>query len=332
MLRTIHYSPTASSTDSSLRSELDQGEILSLLESPVGLLWVDIQNRSQENHSLLKNTFKLHQLVIDDILDEDHIPKVDDWGPYLYIVLSTISVENHRDFALNSSRLDVVMHAGSLLTIHDGPISPLESIWSAAQADQDGLTYGPVYLLYQIANTILNDYSVAIERIMERYEFLKAQVIHRPVKETLEAIIDLKESLLLFRRKLGGLQAVFNKLTQDDYRFIDQRSKVYLRDVHEHLNRILLSSETILELTNDLQTIYLSGLIDRSNSIIKPLVIVGMIVLPLMCIFGFFSMNFFISNQPITALVGRPVFVLLFIIMLAFPFLVFWFLRRQGWL
>src|SRR5271157_5140597 len=55
-----------------------------------GTLWVDIENAesasTREAETLLREDFGFHALAVEDAIDESHIPKIDDWGEYIYLV------------------------------------------------------------------------------------------------------------------------------------------------------------------------------------------------------------------------------------------------------
>src|SRR4030065_1229551 len=86
MIRAIYFSK-----DETLRTDLDMMEIAFVLQGLEGLLWVDFQgNPPEKDKEILSETFGFHPLAIDDALEEAHVPKIDDWGKYLYIVLHAV--------------------------------------------------------------------------------------------------------------------------------------------------------------------------------------------------------------------------------------------------
>jgi magnesium transporter len=331
MMRALHFTPAQAQIEASLRADLDNNEILTIMGKPSGLLWVDLEGRSQEYRPMMESTFQLHPLAIDDALKEAHIPKIDDWGPYLYIVLHVLDVNSHGDIQLEAHRLDVFLHSHSILTLHDSALTSLERVWTAAQVDTDILNYGPVFLLYRLAEAILDTYSAVGEWMNERVEKLKNQVFEPRLGDPLEEIIDLKRNLLVLQSSLGPQREVFKQLINEDYRFVDQRSRVYFRDIDDHLIRLAQTADMLLDQVDGLLSAHQALTSTRLSMQVKTLTLIVTIFLPLACIFGFFGMNFFITSQPISALVSRPIFVLVFLLVLALPFLVWW-LRRRGWL
>jgi magnesium transporter len=58
------------------------------LREPHGVLWVDFDAAlPSEVEPLLRDPFGFHVLAIDDALRQTHVPKIDDWGDYIYASL-----------------------------------------------------------------------------------------------------------------------------------------------------------------------------------------------------------------------------------------------------
>ena len=70
------------------------------LHDHLGTVWIDIDdpgaadNRGVE--ALLRDVFHFHPLAIEDALHDTHIPTIDDWGSYLYMVFSSIDFDPGR--------------------------------------------------------------------------------------------------------------------------------------------------------------------------------------------------------------------------------------------
>jgi len=331
-MRSIHYTPTDVHQEASTKSALEMQEISAILENPSGLLWVDLNSRSTDHAAMLEQVFHLHQLAINDALYEKHLPKIDDWGPYLYVVLYAMSFPQDLNSDLETYRLDSFLTSKSLLTIHESSMPALEKVWTSALSDDQYLNFGAVYLLYRLADEIINSYSPVVDKIEDWIEILQDQVFSNPSKDTLENIINLKHHILKLQRTLGPQREVFYKLTHSDYRFIDQRSQVYFRDIDDHLQRLYQLSESLWEMASDLLYTFLSVVNNQMNQVIKVLTIIATLFLPLSCVVGFFGMNFFLPTQPITSLVGRLMFVFVLLFILIFPIVTLLVLRRIKWI
>lgn len=88
MIRSLYYT-----AQGDLHIDLEIDQLNKALADAEGLLWVDFENtRPEDDEPILSQVFGFHPLAIDDALQESHVPKVDDWGEYLYIVLQAITL------------------------------------------------------------------------------------------------------------------------------------------------------------------------------------------------------------------------------------------------
>src|SRR4051794_35416050 len=69
-------------------------QIRAAVDDAEGQVWIDIHdpesNSSKTPETLLRDVFKFHPLAVEDALKETHVPKVDDWGGYLYVVFHSL--------------------------------------------------------------------------------------------------------------------------------------------------------------------------------------------------------------------------------------------------
>jgi magnesium transporter len=68
MIRTLYYSP-----DNKLQIDLETDEIIAVLKSEAGLLWMDFEATAADlDEKLLTELFGFHPLAVDDALQETH--------------------------------------------------------------------------------------------------------------------------------------------------------------------------------------------------------------------------------------------------------------------
>ena len=94
-----------------------------------GTVWVDIEDlESKENaraEAILREVFGFHELAIEDALKETHVPKVDDWGDYLYLVFHTIDFDPDSDH-VRLHELDIFLGLNYVVTYHTETLEFLE--------------------------------------------------------------------------------------------------------------------------------------------------------------------------------------------------------------
>ncbi len=278
-----------------LRTDVQPAELASLRADPGVMLWVDLMPANGEEQAaerMLLEQFGFHVLAVDDALRETHVPKVDDWREYLYIVLHAVRFEPTTR-RLHTHELDAFVGKNYLVTHHSEPIASLETIWTGTNREPRRLAEGADNLLYQIADAIVADYMPLVDQFDDWVDEVESEILRRPTPQTLHRVLRQKRRLVAMRRSLSALREVLNKLARDDYAVIDPRDRVYFRDVYDHVVRLYEIVESMRDLVSGSLDTYLSVTSNRTNDIMKTLTIVNVIFLPISFLAGFWGMNFF---------------------------------------
>ena len=161
MIRSLFYSP-----GKPVRTDIPPPEFTRLLRDRKGLLWVDFFNEPPAGAEPILLDFGFHPLAIDDVLQETHTPKIDDWGDYIYLVLNMMNYKRVEGiFESNIDELDIFLGRNYVITHHDQPMAAIEDTWSACQRDQRHVQDGPDHLLYRIIDSLVMGYMPLVEEI-----------------------------------------------------------------------------------------------------------------------------------------------------------------------
>ncbi|MDI6694397.1 MAG: magnesium/cobalt transporter CorA [Anaerolineales bacterium] len=326
MLRTM-YLPA----QGALRTGLEPIDIAFALQDPYGLFWVDFEGMAPEEcQPMLLNTFGFHPLAVDDALEESHFPKLDDWGKYLYIVLHTPrSTPENR---LETLELDIFLGDNFIVTHHDAPIEAVQKVWSSIERDPRYLRGGPDHVLYRLADETASATMLAVELLDDETDAIEAEVFERPKPILVERIFAIKRSMLHLRRIIAPQREVLNKLARDEFQMIDEKDRIYFRDVYDHYVRLYEIIESVRDLVSGTLDTYLSVTNNRMNDIMKTLTLITTFFMPISFVAGFFGMNFFATPDPLTEWMTRPMFVLAGVLMVAMPAAMYIWMRRMGWM
>jgi len=328
MIRSLYYSP-----GQSIRKDIPPQEFPELIQNRRGLLWVDFTSEPPETSLPVLESFRFHPLAIDDALLETHVPKLDDWGNYLYIVLNYMDVkENGNTWQTEVDELDIFLGQNYIVTHHDYPITAIEETWEACDRDPRNTQNGADHLLYKITDRLVAEYMPTVEKIDAAIDQIEDQVFARPSPRTLEKLFVLKRVLLAMRRILLPQREVLNKLARDDYRVIDPKDRIFFRDIYDHLVRLHDLNESLRDLVSGALDTYLSVINNRMNEVMKTLTIITTLFMPLTFLTGFFGMNFFEALGLMKAWTTTPVFYVVLAINILMPIGMYIWMRRRMWL
>jgi magnesium transporter len=327
MIRSLYYAP-----GQPIQKGLPPKEFPKLIQNQKGLLWIDFVSEPPEASLPILQDFKFHPLAIDDALQETHIPKIDDWGEYLYIVLNYMNTEKNGDaWETEVDELDIFLGKNYIITHHDHPIAAVDETWEACDRDARNVQGGADHLLYKIADNLVAGYMPAVEKIDDAIDLIEDQIFDRPEPRTLEKLFALKRVLLAMRRIILPQREVLNKLARDDYQVIDPKDRIFFRDIYDHLVRLHDINESLRDLVGGALDTYLSVINNRMNEVMKTLTIITTLFMPLTFVTGFFGMNFFEPPGSLNNWTATPAFYVVLGINVLLPMGMYIWMRRRTW-
>jgi len=328
MIRSLFFEP-----GKDIRRNLPPQEFPELIQNQRGFLWVDFVAEPPDICLPILEGFGFHQLAIDDALQETHIPKLDDWGDYLYIVLNYMKLTREGDqWNAMVDELDVFLGTNYIVTHHDYPVPAVDETWRSCDRDPRTLQMGPDHLLYKIADFIVADYMPIVEEIDEGINKIEDEVFDRSAPRILERLFALKRVLLAMRRIILPQREVLNKLARDDYKVIDPKDRVFFRDIYDHLVRLHDINESLRDLVSGALDTYLSAINNRMNEIMKTLTIITVLFMPLTFLTGFFGMNFFEPLGILKNWTTMPAFYIILATTFILPTIMYFWMRRGKWI
>ena len=260
--------------------------------------WYELTSADDPKLDELAKRYQLHPLHLEDARSPDERIKVDQSQHYTFVVLKPASIAaQSKDVSdaedIQFSTIDIFAgdHDGEsfFITIAE-PTCPTTTD-ALARARRDGSDDKPSRLLYLILDTIVDEYFPIIDHFDECFDDLENQVIQQPEPETLQRVFSLKRTVVDLRRVLVGTRDVTLQLQRDPASLIDQQHQLYLRDVYDHVVRLLDSVETLRDLMESAVDIYLSSVANRTNEVMKLLTLLGTIATPVIVISGIYGMN-----------------------------------------
>ncbi|MCX6065392.1 MAG: magnesium/cobalt transporter CorA [Chloroflexi bacterium] len=327
MIRSLCFIPSQEP-----HTDLSIQEYAAALANPEALLWVDFEGEPDaSSEPILTGIFNFHPLAVDDALQETHTPKVDDWGDYLYLVLSDMSFNAEGGLSLTTKELDIFLGKNFVVTHHDERIAAVEKAHSAFFRDKRYTSHGPDHLLYKLIDDLVADYMPIAEAIDDQIDRVEDEVLTKAAPDTLERIFTLKRILFSMRRIITPQREVLNKLARDDFDVVDPHDRVFFRDIYDHLVRLHDLTETMRDLVSGSLDTYLSVINNRMNDVMKTLTIITTLFMPISFLTGFFGMNFFEPVAGLTSWTSRLTFGIVLTIFIGLPIGMLIWMKRRTW-
>lgn len=308
-------------------------QIKAYLENEDRFLWLDMAYEPGDNcKSILEDVFHFHPLAIDDALQETHIPKVDNWNTYLYVVIRTVFQDDPETIELCTPELDIFLGSNYLVTYHKENLPQIDKVWDLCSHDHLYLSRGIGFLLYQIIDEIVTNIIYVIDGLDDKIDGIEDVLFTNPPPKTLEEIFAIKRVVLQLRRTLLPQREVLFKLGRGDFKLIQEQDLVYFLDIYDHLVRLQEVNESLRDLVTGALDTYLSVVNNRMNDVMKTLTIFTALFMPLSFLTGFFGMNFFRPVIEMTVWTGKFAFGLILAVLLITPFSMVLWMHKRAWM
>ncbi|MHA2227360.1 MAG: magnesium/cobalt transporter CorA [Candidatus Hodarchaeales archaeon] len=272
--------------------------------------------------------FNLHPLLLEDVLNTDQSPKIDDYENNLYTVLKMLNCDEERKNVV-IEQISLILGENYVLSFQERPEDVFNPIRERIKGKKGKIrSYGADFLLYALIDVIVDNYFLILERLSERIEFLEEEVVTAPGTETLQLIHSLKTNIIFIRKAVWPLRELISRLERGGSELIQIETQKYIRDVYDHVIQVIDTVETLRDIVSGLLDIYLSSVSNKMNEVMKVLTIIATIVIPMTVISGIYGMNFQLMPElawPIGYPMALSLMLLVAIIMLSY----FW---KKKWL
>ncbi len=255
--------------------------------------WLDIDGLNSDKLLLsIGERFSLHPLLLEDILNTDHRPKVEEYQDTLFVVAKMLGMDEETG-GIQSEQICFVLRKGLVISFQERPGDVLEPIRERLRKDLGRVRRaGADYLLYALLDVIVDNYFLIVEDLGERIEELERKVMVRPGNEDLLTIQELRGLLITVNRYVTPTRELAGRLNSIQSPLIDKSTRRYINDLQDHTVYIAETIGTFREMLTSLENTYHAGQNARMTQVMKLLTIISTIFIPLTFIVGVFGMNF----------------------------------------
>jgi magnesium transporter len=270
--------------------------------------------------------FGVHRLALEDVLTPTTRPKVEEFDDHFLVVVKMLSFE---DDSVLVEQVSFVVGPHYLFSFQERFGDVFEPVRERLRDGQRRIrSRGTDYLVYALVDAIVDRYFRILETIGDRIEELEEEVLGDPSMEVMHRIHGLKREVLVIRRAVWPLREALGQLYRGEVKHVHEETQIFLRDVYEHCVQVIDTVETLREVLSSTLDLYMSGVSNRMNEVMKVLTIIATIFIPLSFFAGLYGMNF--DYMPELHVPWAYPTLLGAMAIVAGGML--WFFRRNGWL
>jgi magnesium transporter len=291
--------------------------------------WINIDGVHQtEIIQKLGEHFDLHPLILEDILNTEQRPKIEDFGHYIYIVLKMLYYQE-QESQIRAEQVSLILGANFVIAFQELEGDVFNPIRERIKNGKGRIRkMGADYLAYSLIDAIVDHYFIILEKMGEKIEVLEEDLVTNPSPKSLQEMHILKREMIFLRKAVWPLREVISSVERSGSSLIAESTQLYLRDVYDHTIQVIDTIETFRDMVSGMLDIYLSSISNKMNEIMKVLTIIATLFIPLTFLAGVYGMNFQYMPE-LKSRWGYPVILLVMVTALVSMLVYF---RKKRWL
>ncbi len=271
--------------------------------------WIIVKGfNDPDNLEKLGEHFGIHPLIMEDIFNVDHMPKVEDLDKSLFITLKNLTW-NESEQVIESEHISLYLATNVLISFEENDHTIFNEIIKRLETGKGkGRVHQEDYLCYLLMDQIVDNYYFLLDNTEEQMEALEKLLIDNPTNELSHSFLRIKKNLMLLRKTIYPLKEEIRFLAREESDIINQNTRQYLGDINDHLSFLIQSVDSFREMISSMMDLLMANNANRMNNIMKTLTLVSTVVIPMTLVTGIYGMNFDIMPE-LHWKYGYPVFL-----------------------
>lgn len=244
-------------------STLDQTyETLHAVEG--GMAWVGLYRPERAVVASLAKEFGIHELAVEDTVKAHQRPKLERYGDVLFTVLRPARYID-ADERVEFGELHVFTGPDFVVTVRHAEAPDLAKVRARMEQAPELLRRGPEAVLYALLDEVVDEYApvvAGLENDIDEIEdelFAGSRAVSRRIYQLFREVIEFQRAT---QPLLGILEAL--KTGQGKYQ-VDEELVRYLRDVHDHVVRVVERADAFRAILQNALTVNAAVVGERQN-------------------------------------------------------------------
>jgi magnesium transporter len=288
-IKIIDYSP-----DELVEKEIESFEgIFDFVHKKKNVTWINIDGLHDiDIMNKLQDTFNIHPLIIEDILNTDNRPKFDEDPEHITLILKVLDY-NKETFKLSAEQFSLIIGSDYLITLQEEANDFFNPVIERIRDNEGRIRQnGQDYLAYVLLDTIIDKYIMIAGDIGEQIEELEKEIFKSKDRSLAEEMFRHKIEINYLRKCILPAREMMTQLLKSESPLLSKKIRKFLIDLNELIVMTTEVIDTYQAVIIDQFNMYNSNLTHRTNETVKVLTIFASVFIPLTFIAGVYGMNF----------------------------------------
>lgn len=272
---------------------VDPSRFAELVEAG-GWAWLDVTAPERVYLDEIQRILGLDESGIEDVLDIELLPKIEDFGDHLLVILHALVTRGDR---VDTAEMDVMLTDKVVVTLHHERLASVDVLWDVAQHRRSTFVPDdPSWILARLCELIGRRFLDVLVELDRRIEDVGDRALHAD-SNVLGEVQVLRREAATVRTMLRPQRHVLRALEVSQPFLVTKRASTTFGDAVDIHDQLVESLETSRSLLADVLDTYRGTAGEKLAEITTLLTVYAAIILPLTLVVGFFGMN--LPNMPL---------------------------------
>lgn len=267
-------------------------EALRLFRADKGLhIWVDLEAPTEDEiKQVLEGVFSFHPLAIEDCVNPECLPKIEDYENHLFIV--THAVDHTRTERFTTTELDLFLGKDFLVTFHRQPLRTIAGLVDKIDRATGVIARAPDRLAHTILDHLIDSYKPQADELRAEIDTIEARILAERSETIINDLLAIRGEVAHLRQVIRPQRDLINRLAHGESKIIRAIMLPYFRDLRDDLLRLEQTAASFADQLLVSFDLYLNKSASQANEGIKVLTALTAITLPPIVIGTWYGMNF----------------------------------------
>ena len=301
-------------------------DISEYIKLPNCFVWVALKDAAPIELEKMQEEFGLHELAVEDARHGHQRPKIEEYGSSLFTVLHTVELV---DGELLVGEVAVFVEKNYVLSVRTRSRNGFLDVRARCEREPHHLKQGSAFVLYALMDAVVDRYFPVVDALESELDMIEELMFAKTSQRVnVERLYQLKRKVTILKHAVAPLMEAVGKLHGGRVPELSSGFQEYFRDVHDHLQRIIISIDTIRDTISTAIQVNLSMVSIDEGEVQKRLAAYAAIFGVATVFVGIWGMNF--EHMPeLKWQYGYPLVLSIIVSVCGYLFYRF---KKSGWL
>lgn len=265
-------------------------QISDFLLRPECFVWVALQDASSDELTKMQEEFNLHELAVEDARHGHQRPKIEEFGHSLFSVIHLVELKGNE---VVLGELHIFVGKNYILSVRHRTQQGFKSVRERCEREPHLLEQGASFVYYALMDAVVDRYFPVLDVLETELEHIEEQIFGTSAALShIERLYQLKQKVMVLKHSVDPFMEAIGKLYGSRVPEVCVNSQMYFRDVYDHLYRINLTIDHILDTISMAMHAHISLVAIEESQVTKRLAAWAAIFAVATAFFGLWGMNF----------------------------------------